>query len=102
MSDVGCLSFAALVRLLTSAIRLLQARLLQQIVIEFNYSIAKCEAFCLNSLCKVTHGELRAKNYEVRRKRLTFLAFVHLGRKNTVYYNKVLLNMVNINPATIM
>ena len=33
---------------------------------------------------------------------LKLLAFVHLGRKNTIYYNKVLLNMVDINPATVM
>ena len=27
---------------------------------------------------------------------MNYLAFVHLGRKNTIYYNKVFLNMVDI------
>ena len=36
-----------------------KARLLQQIVIEFNYSIAKCEAFCLDSITYLRHCLIR-------------------------------------------
>jgi hypothetical protein len=47
MSDVGCLSFTAFVSLLTSAIIPLAGSLLQQKIIELNYSIAKSQTFGL-------------------------------------------------------
>ena len=54
MSDVGCLSFAAFVSLLTSAIILLTC-LLQEVIIEFDYSVAEGEAFILYSIGNLTH-----------------------------------------------
>lgn len=70
MSDVGGLRVTASVSLLTSAFRLLVGRLLQQIIIEFNDSVAEGEAFLLYGFVDLTHTvrshleKKRARVYE--------------------------------------